>query len=302
MTKGSKRLRNPGPVGGYHFIIWFDRCLPASWFQGLLRFGVWIAFWLMPRQRAYSREYLRLALGHEPSNAEIFRHFLALSESLVAKLRIGRGQPVPEFHIVPNGQEEAFVELARSERPALFGTFHVGYSDLTGCMIGQFGRRVRMVRQRVGNAYDLTLLQRIFGEYVEFVWINEGESLLFALKSVAEDGVSLALQCDREEHGSRHQHFDFMGARRRFPVTIYHLAHLFRMPVVFSFGFPGEAGHVDVLCSRPFEPTGESKKADLQAGYLHFQEVLHQLEVELKKRPYMWFNFLPMNSEDAHAS
>jgi len=302
VSKQRRKLRNPGPSWGYRFLSWAKHDWPHWLYRPSLCLGVWIALCFMPAQRRYSREYLQVVLKRPVRFRDCFVHFLALTDSLVYKLQVGRDKTIADFRLSDQGNAEAFMALVRSDTQALFGTFHVGHSDLLGCMLSDFGRKIRMVRERVGNAHDLKVLEGMFGDSVEFVWINEGESMLFALKSVAEDGVSLALQCDREEHGSRHRDFDFLGARRRFPVTIYHLAYLFQMPVAFSFGIPLKYGVSEVVCSEVFDPAGMGKRAVLEAGYAHFQEVLQLLEGVLYEHPYVWFNFLPLNSEiSAHA-
>lgn len=302
MPDKPRKLRNPGPSWGYQFLAWAKHDWPHWLYRPSVCAGVFVAVCCMHGRRRHSREYLSVVLGRPARFRDCFVHFLALTDSLTYKLQMGRDPAVGDFRYSKKGDAEAFTALVRSDRPALFGTFHVGHSDLLGCMLADFGRRIRMVRERVGNAHDLEVLERIFGESVEFVWINEGDSMLFALKSVAEDGVSLALQCDREEHGSRHKVFDFLGARRRFPVTIYHLAFLFDMPVVFSFGIPVDSGTTEVVCSDVFEPTGASKREVLEAGYAHFQRVLHLLEEVLYEHPYAWFNFLPLNTESSDAA
>jgi predicted LPLAT superfamily acyltransferase len=279
--------------------MWAKHVCPTWLYQPSLKIGVFIAVCCMPSQRLYSREYLEIVLQRKATLRDCCTHFLRLTESLVYKLQVGRDPSIVDFHFSDRGDPGGFMRLVESEEPALFGTFHVGHSDLLGCMLANFGRKIRMVRERVGNAYDLEMLERIFGDSVEFVWINEGESMLFALKSVADDGVSLALQCDREEHGSRHKVFDFLGARRRFPVTIYHLAFLFNMPVAFSFAVPLQNGQTEVVCSEVFVPQGDHKRDVLEAGYKHFQGVLTMLEAVLYQHPYAWFNFLPLNSEAA---
>lgn len=297
-----RKLRNPGPIWGYHFLSWAKQTWPDPLFRVSLKTGTWIALCCMGRQRRASRDYLQLVLGRAVGFSDCFRHFMALTDSLVYKLSVGKHPEVINFKLSERGHGEAFMALARGPRPVLFGTFHVGHSDLLGCMLSEFERKIWMVRERVGNSYDLKVLERIFGRHVEFVWINEGESMLFALKSAAEDGVSLALQCDREEHGSRHRYFQFLGARRRFPVTIYHLSYLFEMPVVFSFAIPQADGSTEVICSQVFEPVGESKRSVMEAGYVHFQQVLGLLEAALKEAPYAWFNFRPLNAEASDAA
>jgi len=297
VPKPKRRLRNPGPSWGYRFLAWASQDWPGWLYRPSLKLGVWVAVCLMPRQRKYSRDYLQVVLRRPVGWRDCFCHFLALTDALVYKLEFAQRPSTSAFQLSTRGHSASFQTLLESPRPALFGTFHIGHSDLIGCLLADFGRRIRMVRERVGNAYDLKVLGDLFGESVEFVWINEGESMLFALKSVVDDGVSVALQCDREEHGSRHRVFDFLGSRRRFPVTIYHLAFLFEMPVVFSFGVPVADGMNEIFCSETFEPRGDSKREVLEAGYDHFQGVLKMLEEVLHEHPYAWFNFLPLNSE-----
>jgi len=267
MSSSRRRLRNPGPSWGYRFLSWARHDWPDWLYRPSIFVGVWVSVLCMPHQRRSSKEYLAVVLKRTVRLSDCYTHFRALTDSLIFKLEVGRDRDSAKFHYSKAGHSDAFACLVKSDIPALFGTFHVGHSDLIGCMLSGFDRKVRMVRERVGNSYDLKVLERIFGQSVEFVWINEGESMLFALKSVAEDGVSLALQCDREEHGSRHRIFDFLGARRRFPVTIYHFSFLLNMPVVFSFGFPVGAHETEVVCSDVFEPVGESKREVMEAGY-----------------------------------
>jgi len=300
VRKQGRRLRNPGPAWGYHFLSWADACWPRWLFDSGVKVGVLVALLCMPRQRRYSRQYLAVILERPVTFRDCWLHFYTLTQSLLFKFKVGRSGGSPKIRMHADSEQSSFLDLVRSERPALFGTFHVGHSDMLGCMLAEFDRKVHMVRERVGNAYDLKMLERVFGDSVEFVWINEGESMLFALKNAAEDGASLALQCDREEHGSRHHSFDFLGGRRRFPVTIYHLAFMFSMPVVFSIGL-SRADGIEVVCSDIFEPVGDSKQQVLAAGFEHFQGVLTLLETTLKRDPYTWFNFLPLNTDkNAH--
>jgi predicted LPLAT superfamily acyltransferase len=74
-------------------------------------------------------------------------------------------------------------------------------------------------------------------------------------------------------------------------VTIYHLSHLFRMPVAFSIGVPMADGCTEVHCSEIFEPPEGGRQEVLEAGYAHFQRVLEMLEGILRQQPYVWFNF-----------
>jgi predicted LPLAT superfamily acyltransferase len=289
--------RNPGPSWGYGFLCWAERWWPRWFFRPLLMLGTWIGLARMPAQRAHSRAYLRLVLGRAPRLVEVWRHFFAFAEFLMLKLRAGGGAPV-RCTLEPE-HEAAFETLVHSGRPALFGTFHFGYSDLLGYLLSERGRRVTIIRQRVGNSDDTRLLGERFAANVSFLWVNNPATLLFDLKAAIENGESLALKCDRLEFSARTEPFHFLGARRMFPFTIYHLALLFDRPVVFCSALPGAArDELRVVASPVFTPDpAVDRLSNLAAARAHFQTVLTQLESLVRAHPFLWFNFLPLNPE-----
>ena len=261
----------------------------------MLMIGTWVGFAFMPRQRAHSRTYLTVVLGRAPRLVEVWRHFFAFSEFLMLKLRAGRGVPVIA-RLAPENKT-AFESLVNSPQPALFGTFHFGSSDLLGYLLGEHGRRVSIIRLRVGNSDDTRLLGQRFGGNVSFLWINDPANLLFDLKGAIDAGESLALKCDRLEYSSKTEGFQFLGAKRLFPVTIYYLAILFSRPVVFCTSVPAEKeNEIEVFASTIFIPDpAAGREENLRAARVHFQDVLAQLEQLVRQHPSLWFNFLPLN-------
>ena len=250
----------------------------------------------MPRQRRYGSVYWKALTGEKPTITDQYRHFRSFMDSLVLKLQAGRGK-FPEFTFAEDAHKEAFIELCRSPSPALFGTFHVGHSDIMGCMLKDFGRHVAMVRHRVGNSRDTDVMADAFAGNLRFLWINDPAEFIFNLKDAIQRGESIAIQCDRTEFSSKTDHFAFLGKRRVFPLTIYYLAELFRCPVVFSFTGPlQKSGSIEVHTTKVFTP-GSDRKENIAAGRRHFQEVLTQLEAHLKRHPGLWFNFGPLNEE-----
>jgi predicted LPLAT superfamily acyltransferase len=149
----------------------------------------------------------------------------------------------------------------------------------------------------VGNSDETRLLGERFGEQVSFLWVNDPANLLFDLKAALDAGQSLALKCDRLEFSSKTEPFQFLGARRLFPFTIYHLALLFDRPVVFCLAVPGaQADELRVFSSPVFTPNPSAgRTAGLEAARAHFQAVLAQLETLVRRQPMLWFNFLPLN-------
>lgn len=284
---------NPGPSWGYRFVSVLDTILPEWIFRPLRQAGTWVALAIMPVRREHSRAYLALVLGREPRRRELFRHFFAAMDFLVLRLRVARGHP-HRGELAPDA--EGFRALLATGEPALLGTFHIGHSDLTGFLIGrQEQRRVFMVRQRVGNSHDTEVLGARFGAWISFIWVNDPGNLLFALKDAVAAGGSVAMQCDRFEFTSKTEAFQFLGARRVFPFTIYHLALIFRLPVVLSVGLPDGPGKSIVHSSPLFRPDDRGKSENLARAHTHFQEFLTRIEGFLHENPSLWFNFLPLN-------
>jgi predicted LPLAT superfamily acyltransferase len=256
--------------------------------------GTLVAMAGMPRQRQHSRTYLSLALGRSPTWRDVFRHFFAFEEALMIKLRVANGRPHRTVYAPGADDFKAWLERGG---PMLLGTFHVGVSDLQGFQIGGYPHQeVHIVRQRVGNSHDTDKLAELFGEKLHFVWVNEPDEMLFALKDAAATPAAIALQCDRVERVARTEAFDFLGTKRLFPFTIYRLAHIFGRSVLFSIGVP-EGPDLAVLHASPrFDPVpGESRQAALARARAHFQAFLRQVETVLRLHPFLWFNFTPFN-------
>ncbi len=285
--------RNPGPPFGYQLMNLGDRWFPESFKRACISLGSSIGASRMHDSRASSKHYLGLVLNRPATRKDINLHFEAFAESLLQRLRLTRGIQ-PRFYFENPAAAEDFEKLCRSDQQALFGTFHVGQSDLLGCMLSHFGRKIAMVRHRVSNSCDVEIMERTFANWVKILWINEPRNFLFELKEALDAGLSIGMQCDRIEHGGRLVPLGFLGARRQFPFTIYNLAKMFNLPVAFAFaGQPDTDGGIPVVTSPVFLPGDHGDPA--AAGREHFQQVLLSLENYLGKNPYIWFNFGDLN-------
>lgn len=291
--KTSRPLRNPGPSWGYQFLRLTDRVLPNVVFRPIRAVGTAVALAGMPAQRQHSREYLALALDRRPTLLDVWRHFFAFEESLMCKLRAANGNVLPCAYAAGS---EACREWLQGDQPLFLGTFHVGASDLMGFLLGGYMKHpVYMVRMRVENSHDTDQLASRFGGRIRFMWVNDPREIIFALKDAAAGPAAIALQCDRVGYSARTEAFQFLGAKRLFPVTIYHLALIFERSVIMAVGMPTPSG-AELHASPPFTPrAGETRAAAMVRAHEHFQAFLSELEVLLRRQPYQWFNFTPLN-------
>lgn len=291
MGMTAKRLpKNPGPSWGYRFMRMVDRHTPQPIMNGLLAMGSLYGLIRLPRQRRHSRAFLSLALGRPSTFNDTWKHFTEFSKFLVTRFRAADGVQ-PNF--VPSDQSTDRIEsLANKGQQALYGTFHFGNSDLMGFWLSRYNLTIRMIRHQVGNSNDLEWLEKRFGNKVSFIWVNNPRNLLFQLKEAVSEGHSIAMKCDRIEHSSKAEAFEFLGETRLFPFTIYHLAILFNLPVVFAFGLSTANGTIEVHSSPIYYPNAENKRTNLKNAKNHFQETLQLLEELIRREPFQWSNFL----------
>lgn len=249
----------------------------------------------MPRQRRASADYLRIIFERPVKLREVLAHFGAFTNSLLRFLRIAQGQPLQMR--LAEGEEADFEALARRQGPVLYGTFHFGDGDLLGYFLSDFGHQVRMVRLKVGNSDETRWMEEQFGSSVGFIWVDQPENMLFALRQAIEEGHSLAIKCDRIEGARKTEVFTFLGRERSFPFTIYWLSLLFDVPVVFSFGLQTSEGTTDVYSVPSFHPVASLSRAEnLARARAHFETVLRLAERLVRENPYLWFNFEDWNA------
>lgn len=277
-----------------------DRAVPPPIMRGLLWIGSGVALLCMSEQRRFSKRFLTEALGRRATWRDSWKHFNAFTAFLMERFRVARGRQ-PKF-LASEESDDRIEALAKDGRQALYGTFHFGQSDIMGFWLSKFDLSIRMVRQQVGNSADLEWLDKRFGKKVGFLWVNEPADMLFALKAAVDEGHSIAMKCDRVQHSSKLEVFEFLGKRRWFPFTIYHLAFLFDLPIVFAFGVLNRDHDIEVHSSKCFWPDPSDKRATLAMGREHFAETLRLLEDLVRTYPYQWFNFLdatPLAEEKA---
>lgn len=278
--------RNPGPAGGYHLLVFFHKTLPRFFFDFLVRIGSLIALGGMRNQRAESRRYLGMVLGRKATFFDVWRHFNTFAQTLVFRLIVGETKD-PKL-LLPHWHGDEFMTLARSEAQVLYGSFHIGCGDLLGYALSEGFCPVYMIRLRMGNSHDTERFGRSY-HGVKLLWANEPQDVLLGINRAVGEGASITMLCDRTDYSSRTEVFDFLGGRRNFPFTIYHLSAIYRMPVAFCFAIYN-GRNVETFAPKPFHPSG-NKGEILEAGRVHFQGVLHDVERLLKDNPCHWFNF-----------
>jgi len=291
--------RNPGPDWGFRVIRFWQKILPTP----ICRFVAWslsgFSVLLMPRARRYSREYLSMVLERPAGWREVWRHFFTFTLYLLERLSLWSPPALHQYrYFSSNSHGLPFLRLIKKGSPFLAGTFHVGYSELLGFMISLHHGKMSMVRLKVGNNDDTSRITRNFRSTMEIIWANDPGEMLFSLKDALDRDRSLVMACDRIEFSSKTTDLQFLGARRRFPFTLYHLGIIYQRPVFLVYALPDPLRnkHLIATASPAFLPSPHlSRNQQLALAKEHFQAFLSQLEESLRKEPFYWFNFEPVN-------
>jgi predicted LPLAT superfamily acyltransferase len=188
----------------------------------------------MKPQRESSKAYLREILGQEARFCDVWTHFTSFAQSLITRLVAGRQKNARL--IFPTGHGEEFMTLVKSGAQVIYGTFHVGCSDLMGFALADGYCPISMIRLKVGNSHDVERFSKHYnGLGLNLIWVNEPRDVILGINNAIKRGDSIAMQCDRVDHVARSESFRFLGAKRIFPFTIYHLSALYSLPVAFCF-------------------------------------------------------------------
>ena len=286
--------RNLGPKYGFQVIYQLDKWMPRWISRPILFLGSGVAVFLMSVQRQFSREYLSEIRKKKATLFHVWWHFFNLTSYLVGRLQASHGKHLDLK--VANGREHEFHQFISKTEQFLIGTFHVGYSDLLGFYLNRFERKISMIRLKMENSSEMKSLHAAHKDFIDIIWANDQQELTFALMQALADGRSLALQCDRVQHASKLEVFNFLNKQRQFPFSIYHLSAIYGIPVCFCFAFyDRRSRQVKVYPSQVYYPEHKRRQNNVKMAKKHFQMVLDELELLLQKYPYQWYNFLPLS-------
>ena len=282
------------PERGHVFVI---RCgvrlalalgRPAAW---LLLHAVSLYFLAVsPGDRAASRQFLRKALGREPTLGDTFRHFHTFATTILDRVFLLNGQ-YGGFDVSVHGEEIVAEMLARGEGCLLLGS-HIGSFEIVRFM-GQKvpGPRVSLVMYEQGtktlnaalNAINPDLAMRVIA-------LGKLDSMLQLERALA-DGEFVGMLADRAVEGDSTVSRAFFGAPARFPAGPYRIAAMLKRPIVLMFGIYRGGRRYDIH----FETLADFGRVDRAERDNAIEDAsrkyVGRLEHYCRLAPYNWFNF-----------
>jgi predicted LPLAT superfamily acyltransferase len=247
-------------------------------------------FAFAPTARRHARNYLRRALGREPTAIDRFRQVLSFATVIHDRIYLVNDR-FDLFDISIEGES-----LVRDMLHAGNGAF------LMGAHVGSFEVTRAIGRRQPGLKLALAMYEENARHFnAMFAGINPAAKpeiialghmdAMLKIREYLEGGAFVGLLGDRSLRDEPGQVVGFLGHSARFPVGAMRAAAILQQPVIFMTGLYRGRNRYHVV----FEPLADfsaipagQRQAAVQAAIARYVKLL---EKYCRSDPYNWFNF-----------
>ncbi|HXQ64761.1 MAG TPA: hypothetical protein VN787_07890 [Steroidobacteraceae bacterium] len=255
-------------------------------------------FLFAPTARVHMRQYLRRALGREPTPLDRYRLILTFASTIHDRLYL-IGERYDLFDISLEGMEVVAKRSRRGEGAVLMGA-HLGSFEVTRT-IGrrQPGLRVAMAMyQDNARRLNATLAAVNPNLSVDIIPLGTMGSML-QIRSRLDAGDFVGLLGDRTFGPERYERVVFLGAPAYFPSSAMRAAAALRCPVIFMAALYRGANRYRVVFEElaDFSTATAGEREDAVRAAIHRYAAV--LERYCASDPFNWFNFFDFWREPA---
>jgi predicted LPLAT superfamily acyltransferase len=279
-----------GSVFGIRFLVFLSTVFGRSAARAALRPVVLYYVLFHASARASSRDYLQRTVGRAGWRM-IYRHFLNFAEVALDRFFLLKGQ----FHRFQFGSQgfDHLKALQAERRGAILLGAHIGSFEAMRLIAGSRDLPINVITYR-GNAKKLNaVLQSINpGAIGRFVELAPGDvSSVFRIRDLIEAGELVAILGDRADLDPNLVVADFLGAKARFPASLYSLAAVLGCPIYLTFSIYRSPDRYDCYCEL-FAERVELRRGHRDEGIAEYvQRYARRLEHYCRIEPCNWFNF-----------
>jgi len=261
------------PVG--RFILYFI----ASYF-----------FLFAPTARRNSSEYLRRALGREPTARDWFRQVFYFASNILDRLFLVN-ERFDLFQISFQGEEMMSRQLASGKGTFMMGAHFGSFEVMSAVGRCQHGLRVAMAMYE-DNARKVGAMLKAVNpaNKAEIIPLGQIEAML-RIRERLDEGVFVGILGDRRLGGEPGIPVEFLGRPALFPLGPMRAAAVLRQPVFFMMGIykGGNRYHAIFEQLADFSEISSSQRdAAVEAAIRRYVALLEQY---CRSDPYNWFNF-----------
>ena len=257
----------------------------------LVLYGIAAYFFTFARStRRSSLQYLRRALGRQPTAADRFRQTFAFASTILDRFYLIRGRR-GLFAVSTEGEDFMRALLARGQGGFLLGAHLGSFEIMSAVGQSQPGLRVAMAMYEP-DANRVTTVFRAAspGSAPEIIPLGHLEAML-RIRDRLDAGQFVGMLADRTIGESPAQAVSFLGRTALFPSGPMRAAAALRRPVIFMTGLyrGGNRYHVVFRELADFsQPAATGREAAVRAA---IERYVALLEEYCRTDPYNWFNF-----------
>jgi predicted LPLAT superfamily acyltransferase len=247
-------------------------------------------FAFAPAARRSAREYLRRALGREPTGRDRFRQVFSFAASILDRFYLIR-DPYASLAISSEGEEFMNACLARGRGAILLGA-HLGSFEMPSA-VGRRQPGLRVALAMYGhdtNRLAMELLRASPASAPEIIPLGHLEAML-RIRDCLDQGKFVGMLADRTLGDSHAQVVSFLGRPALFPSGPMRVAAVLRRPVIFMTGLyrGGNRYHVVFRPLADFSrPAAGGREAAVREAINRYVALLEEYS---RSDPYNWFNF-----------
>ena len=240
--------------------------------------------------RPSSREYLRRALGREPTARDRFRQVFAFASTILDRFYLVQGRH-ELFEISTDGEDFMRALLARGQGAFLLGA-HLGSFEITSALGRRHaGLRVAMaMHEPDANRVTAAFRAASPAEAPEIIPLGHIGAML-RVRDCLDEGQFVGILADRSIGDAPAQVVSFLGRPALFPSGPLRAAAALRRPVIFMTGLyrGGNRYHVVFRQLADFsQPIPAGREAAVRAAIERYVALLEEF---CRSDPYNWFNF-----------
>jgi predicted LPLAT superfamily acyltransferase len=247
-------------------------------------------FVFAPAARRNAREYLRRALGREPTARDRFRQVFAFAATILDRFYLIR-DPYASLTITTEGDEFMRECLARGQGAILLGA-HLGSFEMPSA-VGRRQPGLRLALAMYGqdtNRLAMELLRASPAGAPEIIPLGQLEAML-RLRDCLDEGKFVGMLADRTLGDSHAQVVSFLGRPALFPSGPMRVAATLRRPAIFMTGLYRGGNRYHVV----FRPLADFSRPAPDGRAAAVREAIDRyvalLEEYARSDPYNWFNF-----------
>jgi predicted LPLAT superfamily acyltransferase len=243
-----------------------------------------------PTARRHARNYLRRALGREPSFADRYRHVLTFATTIHDRVYL-LDKCFDQFDFSIEGETLMRKLVAGGQGGFLMGA-HVGSFDVTHAFgLHQPGLDIVMAMYE-DNARKINTMLAALRPLMkpEVISLGHVEAML-KVRQRLDEGAFVGILGDRTLGDEPLLEVNFLGSPAYFPVGPMRAAALLRRPTIFMLGLyrGGNRYHLVFDLVADFSAVGRAERAAAVEQAIRRYAAL--LEKYCRSDPYNWFNF-----------